>query len=153
MAIASPKSLASLLQQRSDLLSVLLSQVRLLRQITAVIRNILPEPLSLHCYAANIDGDTLIIGCDSSTWAAKLRYHMPHILNRIKVHREVPNCNQIRVRVQPLDKGKPRSSGPSMSMSEQTAALIACVAHSTTDPNLRDALLRLSRRTKVVKNR
>ena len=153
MASASPKSLASLLQQRSDLLSVLLSQVRLLRQITAVIRNILPEPLSLHCYAANIDGDTLIIGCDSSTWAAKLRYHMPHIMNRMKVHRVVPNCNQIRVRVQPLDKGKPPSSGPSLSMSERTAALIASVAHSTTDPKLSDALLRLSRRTKVVKNR
>lgn len=153
MASVSPKSLANLLQQRSDHLNMLLSQVRLLRRITTVIRNVLPEPLSLHCHAANIDGDTMIIGCDSSTWAAKLRYQLPHVLNRFKDHHDLPVFRQIRVRVQPLDQGKTPASNRRLSMPEHTAALIASVANSTTDPKLKAALLRLSQRAKPVENR
>ena len=153
MASVSPKSLANLLQQRSDHLSMLLSQVRLLRRITSVIRNVLPESLSLHCHAANIDGDTLVIGCDSSTWAAKLRYQLPHVLNRLSDHRDLPVFRLIRVRVQPLEQGNPRTSIHRLSMPEHTAALIASVAHGTADPELKAALLRLSQRAKPVKNR
>jgi len=153
MASVSPKSLATLLQQRSDHLNVLLSQVRLLRQITAVIRNVLPEPLSLHCHAANINGDTIIIGCDSSTWAAKLRYQLPQVLKRLNDHRELPVLRQIRVRVQPLDKDQPRISNRPLSMSEHSATLIASVARTTDDPSLKAALLRLSQRAKPVKIR
>ena len=153
MASVSPKSLANLLQQRSDHLSVLLSQVRLLRQITTVIRKVLPEPLSLHCHAANINGDTIIIGCDSSTWAAKLRYQIPQVLNRLNDHRELPILRQIRVRVQPLNNDKPRISNRPLVMSEHAATLIASVASTTDDPKLKAALLRLSQRAKPVKNR
>ena len=153
MASVSPKSLANLLQQRSDHLNTLLCQVRLLRRITTVIRNILPEPLSLHCHAANIDGDVMIIGCDSSTWAAKLRYQLPHVLNRLSDHRDLPAFRQIRVRVQPREQSKPRPSQRKLSMPEHTAAIIASVAHGTTDPELKAALLRLSQRAKPVKNR
>jgi hypothetical protein len=153
MARVSPKSLAKILQQRSDHLSVLLSQVRLLRQITTVIRNDLPEPLSLHCHAANIDGDTIIIGCDSSAWAAKLRYQLPHVLNRLKDHRDLPIFRQVRVRVQPLDEDKPRTQNRSLSITEHTAALIASIAQGTADPELKAALLRLSQHAKPVKNR
>ena len=154
MTSASPKSLASILQQRSDHLSMLLSQVRLLRLITTVIKDALPDPLSKHCHAANIDGNTLIVGCDSSTWAAKLRYHLPYVMDRLKVHRNIPACRHIRVKVQPLDLRKPNlfTRQPKL-MTEDSAALIASVAHNTTDPKLRAALLRLSQRTKLVKNR
>ncbi|MEJ2652700.1 MAG: DUF721 domain-containing protein [Gammaproteobacteria bacterium] len=153
MANVSPKSLANLLQQRSDHLSMLLSQVRLLRRITAVIRHFLPEPLSLHCHAANIDGGTLVIGCDSSTWAAKLRYQSPHILKRLGERRDLPAFRHIRVRVQPHDRGEPHSSNRPLAMSDHTAALIASVADDTADPQLKAALLRLSKRAKPVKNR
>jgi len=153
MASVSPKSLANLLQQRSDHLSMLLSQVRLLSRITSVIRTIVPEPLSLHCHAANIDGDTIVIGCDSSTWAAKLRYQLPHVLQRLGDHRDLPVFRQIRVRVQPLEQVHSRPSNRRLIMPERTAALIASVAHGTGDPELKAALLRLSQRAKTVKNR
>ena len=153
MASVSPKSLANLLQQHSEHLNMLLSQVRLLRRITTVIRNVLPEPLSLHCHAANIDGETIIIGCDSSTWAAKLRYQLPHVLTRLKDHRGLPAFRHIRVRVQPLDQGNPRPSNRRLSMPDQAATLIASVANNTADPKLKEALFRLSQRAKSVKNR
>ena len=153
MASASPKSLASILQQRSDHLSLLLSQVRLLRRITTVIRNALPESLSPHCHAANIDGDIIVIGCDSATWAAKLRYQLPHVLSRLKDHRDLAVFRQIRVRVQPSDEARPLAPSRPLSMAEHTAALIASVGHNTTDPELKAALLRLSQHAKSVKNR
>ena len=114
-----------------------------------MIRNVLPEPISLHCHAANIDGETIIIGCDSSTWAAKLRYQLPHVLTRLKDHRDLPAFRHIRVRVQPRDRGTPLSSNRPLAMSEHTAALIASVADDTADPQLKAALLRLSKRAKT----
>lgn len=153
MASVSPKSLAHFLQQRSDHLSLLLSHIRLLRQITSVIRSVLPEPLSLHCHAANIDGDTIVIGCDSPAWAAKLRYLLPQLLPPLKEHHQVPTFRQIRIRVQPADQGETGAVVRQASMAEHSAALIASVAHDITDPDLKAALLRLSQRAKSVKNR
>jgi hypothetical protein len=153
MASASPKSLASILQQRSDHLSLLLSQVRLLRRITSVIRNALPESLSPHCHAANIDGDVIVIGCDSAAWAAKLRYQLPHVLSRLRDHSDLAVFRQLRVRVQPAVKAKPRTPSRPLFLAEDTAALIASVARNTADPELKAALLRLSRHAKSVKNR
>jgi hypothetical protein len=153
MASVSPKSLAHFLQQRSDHLSMLLSQVRLLRLITTVIRGVLPEPLSLHCHAANINGDILIIGCDSPTWAAKLRFLLPQVLERLKDHRQLPPFKHIRIRVQPIDKVVTQTAKRKVSMTTHSAAMIASVAYDTTDPELRAALLRLSQRARSVKNR
>ena len=153
MASVSPKSLATLLQQHSDHLNMLLSQVRLLRRITSVIRNILSEPLSLHCHAANIDGDTIIIGCDSSSWAAKLRYQLPNVLSRLNEQRDLPVFRQIRLRVQPLEADKPHIETRRLIMPRSTGTLIASVAENTSDPDLKAALLRLSRRAKSFKNR
>lgn len=152
MATGFPKSLANLLQQHSDHLKKLLIQVHLLRQTTTALRNILSEPLSLHCHAANIERDTIIIGCDSSTWAAKLRYELPHILARLNDCPELPVFRQIRVRLQPLAQDVPGISNRRVSMPEHSAALIASVADSITDPKLKAALHRLSQRGKTVKN-
>ena len=151
MTSVPPKSVANWLQQRSEHMSTLLRQVRLLNQTTNVIRKNLPEPLSMHCHAVNIDGDTLVVGCDSSTWAAKLRFQLPYVLSLLKDHRDLPSFCQIRVRVQPLDKAKVRSQNRRFFMSEHVSTLITHAADNTIDPQLKAALHRLSQRAKSVR--
>jgi hypothetical protein len=151
MSSVFPKSVATWLQQRSDQMSLLLIRVRLLSQITNLIKAHLPEPLSKHCYAVNIDGSTLVVGCDSSTWATKLRFQLPHILSLLKDHRELPDFCQIRVRVQPLDKERIPPSNRRLSMSQLASTSINNLADNTSHPQLKAALRRLSLQAKSAR--
>ena len=149
MAKNSPEPLINWLQHRSEHLDVLLGQARLLSRITGLIRTALPEPLASHCHAANIDGDTLIVGCSSSAWAVKLRYQIPYLLSQLMDQPNLPAFSQVRIRVQPLAIEKSRTSSHRLYMSERSAALINSVADSTLDLELKAALRRLSQRAKT----
>jgi hypothetical protein len=138
--------MANWLQHRSDHLRVLLNQVRLLSQITTAIRNALPKPLSIHCQAANVDDNTLVIGCDSPIWAAKLRYQLPQVLRLLNDHPDLPRFSQIQVRVQPFEKGITQPLHRRLIMPKHIGALITSVADCIDDPKLRTALRRLSQR-------
>jgi len=151
MASTPSKSLLNWLQHHSGPLNVLLSRVGLLRRITAAVRDALPASVANHCLAANIDGDTLVVGCDSSAWAAKLRYHIPQLLERLKARTDLPALSQIRVRVQPLHEERARTEYRRFYMSEHSAALITSIADNTADPELKAALHRLSKHAQPVK--
>ena len=140
------------LQHHSDHIDKLLGQVRLLRRVSDYLRKALPEPLASHCIAANIDGDTLVVGCDSSAWAAKLRFLIPQLFERLKAQTDFPLLTQIRVRVQPLNPEPFHTTIRRFHISDHSAALIDSTAESTTDPALKAALRRLSQRVKPIKN-
>jgi len=134
------------LQHHSERLDLLLGQVRLLRQITDTLRKALPEPLAQHCIAANTDGDTLVVGCDTSVWAAKLRYHIPQLLERLKDQAGHPALCRIRIRIQPLIMEYSRTANHRFHLSEHSAAVISSIADNTSYPELKAALQRLSKR-------
>jgi hypothetical protein len=139
------KSLQNWLQPHGEPLNALLGQVQRLRRLTGVLRRALPEPLAAHCVAANLDGDTLVVGCDSSAWAAKLRYHLPTLLARLQDLPETPALSHIRIRVQPLREPPRRAAPRRARLSVHNAELLAAMADGTADPALKAALLRLSR--------
>jgi hypothetical protein len=150
MTSAPSKPPLNWLQHHSDHLDILLGQVRLLRRITDTLRKALVEPLASHCIAANIDGETLVVGCDTSAWAAKLRFQIPQLLDRLKAETDLQSLRQIRIRVQPLNKEPSRTTKRRFRLSEHSAALIASIADNTADPELKAALRRLSQRTKLI---
>jgi hypothetical protein len=150
MTSAPSKPPLNWLQHHSDHLDILLGQVRLLRRITDTLRMALAEPLASHCIAANIDGDTLVVGCDSSAWAAKFRFQIPLLLDRLQVDTNLPALRQIRIRVQPLNKEPSPTTKRHFRLSEHSAALIASIADNTADPELKAALRRLSQRAKLI---
>jgi hypothetical protein len=153
MASSPPKSLKNWLQQRSNHLSGLLDRAHLLRRVTGILRHALPEPLSAHCLAANIDGDTLVVGCDSPIWATKLRYHIPHLLGDLRAQPGLGSFSQIRIRVQPHSHSEEQARGVyrRFKLSESSALLINNVADNTADPDLKAALRRLSQHAKSAK--
>lgn len=153
MASSPPKSLQNWLQQRSNHLGGLLDRVHLLRRITGILHHALPAPLSAHCVAANIDGDTLVVGCDSPIWATKLRYQVPHLLGKLSAQPGLGSFSQIRIRVQPHghSEEQARSVYRRFKLSENSALLINNVAGNTADPELKAALRRLSQHAKSAK--
>lgn len=145
------KPLFSWLQHPAGPLNGLLGRVGLLRRLTAAIRDALPPPLARHCLAANLDGDTLVLSCDSTAWAAKLRYQLPQLLQALQGRTNLPAIRQIRVRVQPRREPVRPAVQRRATLSEHSAAVITSVADATTDPALKAALRRLGRHAKPVK--
>jgi hypothetical protein len=146
MASAPSKPSLNWLQHHSERLDLLLGRVRLLRQISDTLHKALPEPLAQHCIAANIDDDTLVVGCDASVWAAKLRYHIPQLLERLKSQADHPALCRIRIRVQPLIMEHSRTTNRRFHLSEHSAAVITSLADNTANLELKAALQRLSKR-------
>ena len=145
------KSLQNWLHPHGEHLSALLGQLQHLRRLTALLRGALPEPLASHCLAANLDGETLVVGCDSAVWATKLRYQVPAVLARLRNHPDVPALAQIRIRVQPLREAQRRAVPRRARLSAHNGQLISAMAEETADPALKAALLRLSRRATAEK--
>lgn len=142
------KPLQNWLQPHGEYLNGLLDQVQRLRRLTGVLRGLLPEPLAAHCLVANLNGDTLVIGCDSSAWATKLRYHLPTLLAQLRQHPEAAALSEIRLRLQPFRDPAPRAAPRRAKLSSHSAELLSASAEATADPALKAALLRLSRRAR-----
>lgn len=145
MSRPTPKPLANWLYASSEQLGTMLSHVRLLRRLTALLRDRLPPSLAAQCQAANVEGTTLVIAVTSSAWAAKLRYQIAALTTELKGRSDLPPIEHIRIRVQPLrlePAPRPLHRSP---MSADTAALLSQVADHTTDPALRESLQRLIR--------
>ena len=140
------KSMQNWLQPHGEHLAALLGQLQRLRRLTALLRAALPEPLAGHCLAANLDGDTLVVGCDSAAWAAKLRYQVPDVLAQLRNHPDVPALSQIRIRVQPRREAQHGTVTRRARLSAHNGQLLCAMAEETADPALKAALLRLSRR-------
>lgn len=146
MSRSTPKPLANwLIAPTEQQLGGVLSHVRLLRRLTAVLRDIVPAPLAEHCQAANLESGVLVIAVDSSAWAAKLRYHLAALLPQLKARGDLPVIDQVRLRIQPPRLDRPPRPAYRRPLSAATAALIAQVADHTTDAALREALHRLAR--------
>jgi hypothetical protein len=139
------------LHHPSGHLGAVLSQVHLLRRLTAALRDALPEPLASHCLAANLDNDTLVVGCSSSAWAAKLRYQLPALLARLRNHAGLAALSQIRIRVQPSREERPRIPLRRARLSPRSADILSTLAEGTADPALKAALQRLSRHALAIK--
>lgn len=73
MSADGPRSITDLL--RSDSLGRLGAEARSRRMLAARVREVLPEEQALHVVSAHLDQqDRLVVGMDSSVWAARLRY-------------------------------------------------------------------------------
>lgn len=145
MSRPTSKPLASWLGASSEQLDALLSHVRLLRRLTAALRDGLPDAVAAECQAANLDGTSLVIAASSPAWAAKLRYHLPTVLARLQARNDLPPVTSLRIRTQAPRLERDPVPARRANLSAETAALIGHVADNTTDPALRAALQRLAR--------
>ena len=133
--LARDKTLKSLISQSDD--NELLLQS---------VRSRLPDPLCDHCVGAVLDRNTLILFVDSSIWATRLRF----LQNKLKTDLSPLKIRYSNLKVKVFHPtGKvlnPRH--PQTPLNRVNAEIIGQCAATTSDEQLREALLRLAEHVK-----
>jgi len=140
-----PRRLSSVLRSRDAGLKNLLEHGEALNRLTEQVRSHLPLPLSLHCRAGGVRDGRLTLVADTPAWAAKLRFHGPALVQKLN-RTGGASLSQVRVIISPPVAEAPRTVRPRPVLSEESARLLADTAAGIDDPELRSALLRLTRR-------
>lgn len=113
-----------------------------LTRIDRMLSPLLDENTRLHCQVGNVRDGTLILFCDSTAWASRLRYLTPSLLPQLQRHKGLSALRQIEVKV--LPKQVVVSKERVASLSDQARSCLQACADSIDDDGLRAALLHLS---------
>lgn len=138
-----PRPLSGTLTEPGSVLAGLRREAERLRRQEAVLRQVLPAPLRKHCRLARVNRDTVVVVTDSPAWGNQLRFLGPALceaLSETAGYR--PQRLQVRVVSPPPE---PPTTTPRR-LSEQAGRHLESAARAQTDPRLREALLRLSKR-------
>ena len=122
----------------------IIKQARLLDEMTASLRSLLPPDIAPHCWVAGYRHSILSIVTDSSSWVLAVRYQQHEIFKLFNtVYRLAANKLKIKV-TNPLPQ--PTKSPIHPTISFNTRKLLESIASTTSDPGLRSALWRLAKR-------
>jgi len=110
------------------------------------VKACIDEPLRSHVRFALVRDETLILVADTSVWAAKLRYQVAPIHDRVRALADFPKIRSIRVKVLPaLTSAAEIEPGPMTPIGDAAAAAMKQQIECFSDQRLRDALTRLFR--------
>jgi hypothetical protein len=124
----------------------LLSRARALRELDALVHELIPSPLNRHCRVLSVRNDALIVAADSPVWAARLRYQTSQLVKQLTTDSSV-KLRTVQVRVRACEC--PRGSGIAQvqpPLSKRNSIVLKQAARSVTDAGLKAALLRLANR-------
>lgn len=131
---------------RTDsVLRKLLSHARQVEVLDQALKRCLEPPLSLHCQVANLTHHRLVLHARSPIWATRLRYAMPEVLECLRRSCGLSLRCQVRLRVKYLEAGVAEPPKRALRLSAKSAAVIRDAALSIENPELKRALLRVSR--------
>ena len=136
----SPKSVRHLLKDKPALKRLEL-EISTQKALLDQIRLLLPDDLRNHCVASQKREQLLILHTDSPVWATRLRYLAPQLITLMKPGD--PSLRGIKVKLV-LTRSPRHRKLPSARHSDFAAAIIHDSAEDTKQPQLREALERLS---------
>ncbi len=117
-----------------------------LQQLSRLIQNLLEPELAGHCHLLNLRQGSLIMACDSTVWATRLRYQTPPLLQAMQQHAGLNDLGDIQIRVKPAVQAPPLQAKRRVTLSTEAANCVQQCAQSVNDPALSRALERLARR-------
>jgi len=115
-----------------------------LHRIEKLLGSVFDDGLMLQCRVGNVRDGILIIYCNSTAWATRLRYQTSRILNALKEQYSIEDIRKIEVRISPVEEHTPPHQR--VALSNEAADCITACANSVTDKGLQAALLRLADR-------
>jgi len=146
----SSRPIDKVFEQASDELATLITRTRQLKRLTNILRRHLDEQLAKHCYIGNISTPVLTILVDGASWATKLRFATPDLLEKLRQENHIfSDINQIKVKIlTPINKTESTAihTGPQMNL--ENARGLRSLAESIEDPGLQQALNKLARHAK-----
>lgn len=124
------------------------SKARQLARLTEILRASLPKNCQPHIAVAGIRDQQLVLISDSPVWVSRLRMYTRNMLEMLAEHSDL-RVTQIRIRQSPqriaAKKPRPRKH---RHLQPNTSEMIAQTAESIEDPELQQALYKLSRNTR-----
>jgi hypothetical protein len=123
----------------------LVERSRLHRDLQSRLESILGPEIAGHYRIQNLRDGVLILQADASSWAARLRYELPRLLERLRATQGLQQLRDVQVRVTVPDQPRPKTQRRAR-LSREAATVLESAAAATQDPQLRDALQRLARR-------
>ena len=135
---------ATLVNNRSEILPALFKRAQKLSNVQQKIRSELDPPLSEHLIVADFNNQSLILHTDSPAWAARLRYNISKILDIARISCGLSELRSVRIKVVLSENGI-TGVKRKIELSNQSKQLILNAAESTSDPQLRSVLLRISK--------
>ncbi len=135
-----PQSIRRLLKDKPAL-KMLELEISAQRALLDHVRQLLPQDLAAHCINAQQRDHVLIVHTDSPVWATRLRYASVQLIGLLQ--QRYPELRAIKTRLLP-PRPPPRRRPPAARHSDAAAAIIHDNAQDTKQPQLRDALERLS---------
>lgn len=145
--MSKPRAITELLANNfSGPLEQTIQRSKKLHQLTRWIQNILSPELAAHCHVQNIRNSSLIMACDSTVWATRLRYQTPTLLETLRRDAGLNDLIDIQIRVQPAEQPPKQQTKHHATLSTDAAYCIQQCSESISDPELRRALERLAGR-------
>jgi len=112
------------------------------------MRSKLNSPESEHIYLASVSEDTAILYTDSPAWASKLRFKTQQLIDIFSNIPDFPKIKTIRIKVSPTLYIEQEENTP-INLTPKTSKFLEEIADNMNDPELKSALLRLSKHKEV----
>jgi hypothetical protein len=126
-------------------LSGLVAAAKEIKVLNRLLDSALSQPLRNHVKVANVQGDRLVIQCDSPAWSARARLLVPRLLESINRQSRRTPIRQIQIITRPEPRrGRPPTPHRT-EISEQSRKLLENVAADIDNPRLRRVLFRLAK--------
>lgn len=145
--MSKPRAITELLADHfTGPLELTIQRGKKLQQLSRFIQNTLAPEMAAHCQLLNLRNSTLIMACDSTAWATRLRYHVPTLLRALQQQSGLDRIADIQIRVSPAVQPPQQRAKKRAVLSTDAAYCIQQCAQSVTDPALSRALQQLARR-------
>lgn len=131
----------------ADTLKPLLGHARRLETLTQALRASIDPALSEHIALANLKHKTAVVSADSPAWLATIRYLSPTILETLQRQPGLEHIAEVQYIVLPAADSasqQPVLATRHASLSSKSAQFLASAASGIEDPDIADALKRLS---------
>ncbi len=117
----------------------------LLRRLNRTLIECLPIEYIAHVQAVGYEYGTLKLVAESPVWASKVRYQTNDIIHLLNSKTDMP-VSRIEVSVHPKSVPIPSKAGKKPHLSKNSAQLCKTLANALHDPELKQALNKLSKR-------
>lgn len=128
-----------------------LKDIQRIQRIQAILNDVLSPELVQQVRVSRLRNQSLVIVVSNPGTASRLRYMQREILTHV-AQRASLHCSRLEVKVLPANSAVPAAVKKTHTLSAQSAALLKQTANQIEDPQLSDAMRRLSGAS-TIKNR
>lgn len=127
-------------------LAELQKQCRQLQQLDALIRRCLPAALARHLLSCSVSEGQLTLYAENASRATPLRLTTPKLLQKLQRDHGLEHITRIRVRITEIPARQQPDEPQADKLTDTTARLVADLAATAIDPEIKKILRRLSER-------